>query len=71
MVLSEGWKVREITGDKAGNIIHLEVEEDVNNVLYVHGFLVCPLSPHMMLAGICRGMCESRHSFAPTTSFSS
>ena len=71
MVLSEGWKVRQISGNKGGNILHLEVEEDVKNVLYVHGLLVCPLSPHMALAGMCRGVYERRHSFAPTTSFSS
>ena len=71
MVLSEGWKVKQISGNKGGNILHLEVEEDVKNVLYVHGLLVCPLSPHMALAGMCRGVCERRHSFAPTTSFSS
>ena len=55
MVLSEGWKVRQISGNRAGNILHLEVEEDVQNVLYIHGLLVCPLSPHMTLAGVRRG----------------
>ena len=52
MVLGVGWKVRQISGDKAGNILHLKVEEDVENVLYVHGFLVCALSPDIPLAGI-------------------
>ncbi len=43
MVLSEGWKVREITGDKAGNILLFEIEEDVQNVLYnYYGLLICP-----------------------------
>ena len=55
MVLSEGWKVREITSDKAGNVLHFEIEEDVQTVLCVHGLLVCPLSPHITLAGVSRG----------------
>ena len=44
MVLSEGRKVREITGDKAGNILHFEIEEDVQNVLYIMVFLFAPFS---------------------------
>ena len=63
MVLSEGWKDREISGNKAGNTLRLEVEEDVTNVLYVHGLLVCPLFPHIYLFIYLNIFIQGRHNY--------
>ena len=71
MVLSEGWKVREITGGKAWNILHFEVEAHVQNVLYVHGFLVAPFLLTLRWLVFVGGRCPSKHSFVTTTSLSS